>query len=271
MPSPFPGMDPYLEHPAIFPDLHDRMIVYVSEFLQPLLPPNYYTGIGSRVWVEPSQRLIGPGARVLRSDGKPENGEDGAGGIAILTRTKPVVIKVIAEERRETLVEIYSRLDDHERLVASIEILSPTNKTKGLGRETYLRKQEEILHSQVHLIEVDLLREGEYTLAVPFELAWDRVGPFDYLACVHPFDKPGEFLVYAVMLGEKLPEIAIPLLPSDGAVKLDLQAVFDRAYDLGPYRRQVHYATTTPTPPLSGGQLEWAKGILQAKGLMKTP
>ena len=26
MPSPFPGMDPYLEDPAVYPDLHERLL-----------------------------------------------------------------------------------------------------------------------------------------------------------------------------------------------------------------------------------------------------
>ncbi|MBI3412074.1 MAG: DUF4058 family protein [Planctomycetes bacterium] len=269
MPSPFPGMDPYLEHPAIFPDLHDRMIVYVSGYLQPRLPVPYYSVVGSRVWVEPSQRPIGPDARVMRSNGQGRVPESNGGGVATLTRAKPVIVKIIEEEMRETLVEIRSRLDDHERLVASIEILSPTNKAKGPGRDSYQKKQREVLASQVHLIEIDLLRGGEHTIAVPHEIAWAEAGPFDYLASVHPFDGAGEYQLYPILLQEKLPTIQIPLLPGDGSVDLDMQVVTDRAYDEGPYARQIHYAETTTFPPLSADQMEWANRILREKGIIK--
>jgi hypothetical protein len=34
MPSPFPGMDPFLEHPVFFGGLHSSMIAYLCEFMQ---------------------------------------------------------------------------------------------------------------------------------------------------------------------------------------------------------------------------------------------
>ena len=76
MPSPFPGMDPYLEHPAVFPGLHNRLIVVLSELLQAALPAPYYAEIGERVWVEVSQRFIEPDGIVLRPD-PVENGWKG--------------------------------------------------------------------------------------------------------------------------------------------------------------------------------------------------
>jgi Protein of unknown function (DUF4058) len=39
MPSPFPGMDPFLENPGIFSDFHDSFITYLRENLQANLPP----------------------------------------------------------------------------------------------------------------------------------------------------------------------------------------------------------------------------------------
>ncbi len=42
MPSPFPGMDPYLESPDWFPDLHGSLIILLKEALQRSLPGPYY-------------------------------------------------------------------------------------------------------------------------------------------------------------------------------------------------------------------------------------
>jgi Protein of unknown function (DUF4058) len=61
MPSPFPGMDPFLEHPDFFPDIHDRFTTHLSEAIQAHLPEPYLARIGRRVWVEVSQRYIGLG------------------------------------------------------------------------------------------------------------------------------------------------------------------------------------------------------------------
>jgi hypothetical protein len=71
MPSPFPGMDPYLEHPATFPGLHSRLITNLSDALQLRLPPPYFAEINERTWVELSQREIEPDVNVLQSDWGP--------------------------------------------------------------------------------------------------------------------------------------------------------------------------------------------------------
>ncbi len=254
MPSPFPGMDPYLERPTLFPGLHGRLIAVVSETLQERLPPPYFAEMGERVWVEVSQRFIEPDASVFRGVSEP-----GGSIAAAPVRSQPIIVTVPHDERRETFVEIRASGDDGERLVTAIEFLSPSNKTPGeRGRELYLRKQRELIDSPAHLVEIDLLRGGMHTTAVPLDLLRARVGAFDYHVSVHRFDRFEDFLIYPIRLDERLPEIGLPLLPGDEDVALDLQAVFDRAYDIGPYRRRIRYAETTPIPPLRPEQAEWA-------------
>jgi Protein of unknown function (DUF4058) len=93
-----------------------------------------------------------------------------------------------------------------------------------------------------------------------------RAGSFDYHVSVHRFDRFEDFLVYPIQLDDRLPEIAIPLLPGDPDVTIDLQAVFDRSYDTGPYRRRVRYAESTPVPPLRPERAEWAARLLGGIG-----
>lgn len=264
MPSPFPGMDPFLEHPEIFPDLHDSLVTYTREWLQTKLPPPYYSVIGSRIWVEPAQRRIGPDVRVQRGNG---NGSSTATAVAPATRSQPRIVSIYPEEQKQTLVEIYANQDNRERLVTVIELLSPSNKTVGApGRESYVRKQQEILNSsQVHLVEIDLLRGGEHTTAVDFEVGWRTIGPYDYHVCIHRFDTPYDYILYPVRLTEKLPEIEVPLLPGDSPVALDIQAVFERCYDAGPYRRWVRYDGAVPEPALTPELAAWVRQMLQEK------
>jgi hypothetical protein len=263
-------MDPFLEHPAHFPGLHDSMITYLQEFLQGRLPEPYYAAIGDRVWVEVSRRSVGPDVKVLREDQKSTREGDSAGAVAVATemRTKPIVVHVPHDEVRETFLNIYT-WQGSERLVTSIEVLSPANKTPGEhGRDLYLQKQNELLASSTHLVEIDLLRAGQHTTAVPPPLAREKVGLFDYHVCIHRFDQWQDYHVDPIRLPERLPEIAIPLLPGDPAVPVDLQTVLDRCYDVGPYRRRVHYRDNTPGPPLRPDQTEWVTQLLREKGLL---
>jgi hypothetical protein len=259
-------MDPFLEHPAYFPDLHDRLVTHLSEWLQSRLPAPYYSVIGSRIWVESSRRSIGPDVEVRRQNGPSGEGSPPAGGaaaVATTPRTKPVVVTVPLEEHRETSVEIYSRYDQAERLVTVLEVLSIANKSPGAhGRDLYLAKQREILGGDINLVEIDLLRGGAHATAVPRELALEKVGPFDYHVCVHTSSRPQDYLVYPVRLDERLPEVAVPLLPTDQPIPLDLQAVFNHSYDTGPYRRRIAYDRAVAVPPLSAAQAEWVKQIL---------
>ncbi len=120
MPSPFPGMDPYLKHPSTFPSVHARLIVDISAALQPELPEPYFAEIEQRVWFEVSERFIVPDATVFRRE-VPSNGL----AVATLTQTEPVIVTVPHEERKERWIEIRKKGDDGEhRLITAIEVIS---------------------------------------------------------------------------------------------------------------------------------------------------
>jgi hypothetical protein len=115
-------------------------------------------------------------------------------------------------------------------------------------------------------VEIDLLRGGEHTAAVPRHRLEKKAGEFEYLVSIHHFDNLEDYFVYPIQLADPLPEIRIPLLPGDGQVPLDLQQVFQRTYDAGPYRREIDYQQDIPTPPLSPEQSAWAQQILTHHG-----
>jgi hypothetical protein len=259
-------MDPYLEDPALFPGVHDRFVTYLSEWLQPRLPEPYYADTSDRVWVEVSERPIGPDVKVLHPGEGADESDVRNGGVALATRTQPVVIDVLHDEQREPFVNIYTRTQGAERLVTTIEILSRANKTPGdKGQELYLKKQREILDSSVSLVEIDLLRGGEPTTTG--RRWWLKYGkPFDYHVCLCPSYSIKRY-AYPFRLTDMLPEIAVPLLERDGSVAVDLQEVFKRVYDTGPYRRRVRYGVDEIRPPLTAEQRAWHDELLSKHAL----
>lgn len=166
-------------------------------------------------------------------------------------------------EQREAFLEIYSGHEDQRRLVTAIELLSPSNKSPvEHDRLHYVRRQREVLESEANLVEIDLLRGGEKTTAFAKQKAFEQAGLFDYHVSVFRFSSENPFFVYPIQLSVPLPIISVPLLLGDGDVPLDLQAVFNRCYDTGPYRKIVRYQTEVPDPPLSAEQLTWTKNVL---------
>ncbi len=266
MPSPFPGMDPYLEHPALWPGVHQRLITYIADTLNAALPPRYMADIGERLYVVQPGRGIYPDVVVLEPPVPPPPTEPGAVGIAAVASDPPWMLTVKPEEIREVYIEILS-VPDESRVVTAIEVLSPSNKAASSeGRQLYLTKQREILSSQTHLIEIDFLRSGEHTVAVPRDMLRGR-GQWDYLVCLHHGGRKEErYEVWGIPLQQRLPRIHVPLLEGDLDVVLDLQAVFNRCYDEGAYARRLDYRREPPTA-MTENDARWANALLCEQGL----
>lgn len=268
MPSPFPGMDPYLEGPESFQGFHAGFIIYLIEALQSRLPQPYYAVAAERTTIGTTRAHIEPDASIIREEVPTPRDRSGGVATAEAVATEPVVVSVPRHALRETYLELYTRKADEEQLITVVEVLSPANKTPGDGnRSLYVRKQHQVLESQVHLVEIDLLRGGTHTTAVPLDWLRLNVPVYDYHVCIHHFDNLEDFFVYPIYLGGRLPSIAIPLLPGDGSVTVDLQAVFTRTYDAGPYARRIRYAGPVPPPEMPPAYTEWVTKLLREKGL----
>jgi hypothetical protein len=267
-------MDPYLEHPQYFHGFHNAFIIHLQELLQARLPAGYYAQNGQRIWLERLERSIEPDVNLMRGRELAGRIAD-RGGIAVAEPVvrdeteagQPVLITVRRSapwEHAEWFLEIRELTSGQHRLVATIEVVSPANKTPShQAFDKYRRKQHAVIASKAHLVEIDLLRKGTHVTAVPRALARDKAGPYDYHVSIHRFDRPKDFLVYPIRLEQRLPVLAIPLLPGDPDVPLDLQAAFDRAYDGGPYRRAIRYGEDPIKPALRPEQARWAESILK--------
>ncbi|QDV32245.1 DUF4058 family protein [Tautonia plasticadhaerens] len=265
MPGPFPGMDPYLEDHDLWPGLHQGFMTFLWSALNEGLPDRYVANLNERLYIDDPNRAIVPDAAVFErsSPGGRPWGNPGAAGAAVLD--PPWLVDWPAEEIREGFVEILPAREP-DRVVAVIELLSPSNKAAGsTGRASYQAKQAEILGSPAHLIEIDLLRDGEHTVAVSrHQLA--RRGRYHYLTCLNRGSGPRwRSEVWARTIRDRLPRIAVPLLDDDPDLVLDLQPLLDRCYDAGAYGRRIDYAAE-PVPPLTRADAEWVDALLREEG-----
>src|ERR1051326_6197037 len=107
MSSPFPGMDPYLEDPAFWPDFHHRFIDDWCEAIADLLPEPYEARLNERVnLVQMSPeviKLIYPDVSVSHGQ-PPARSPSGPGGTLVLERV--TTRRELLEESRETTIVI---------------------------------------------------------------------------------------------------------------------------------------------------------------------
>ena len=264
MPSPFPGMDPWLEGGDLFRDLHHSLIFLIREAMNAGLPPGYVAISNHLVWMDAEARRE-PDVSLFGEDRHTRRGRDGLatlpGFVAVGDLTEPVPWE-------EPYLEI--RADNGARLVTAVEVLSPSNKLKhGEGREAYLEKQKEFRLGGVHSVEIDLLRGGLHTTAVPLvRIRQAAGGPFDYHVGV-AIAGPSSYQLHVapIRLADRLPAIGIPLDPGVPPVTIDLQPLLDRAYDTGRYSQLVRY-DQPPDPPLTPEHDTWAAGVLRDKGVL---
>jgi len=263
MPSPFPGMDPYLE--AHWRDIHARLIIYASDALQGVLPGSLRARVEERILLETPKGIadhpLYPDVRVVdytetRSlEPRPKKGFADAMTLLVDTET---------ESETETFIEIIDR-ESGNRVVTIIEFLSPSNKSPGPNRKQYQRKQSELCSSTTNLVEIDLNRFGTHTLAFPL----DHIEPQNrtpYMACVRRATQPGKAVVYTMPLWKPLPVVKVPLRPEDDDVPLELQVLIEQCYRNGRYEGTLNYAVD-PDPPLLGADVAWAEERLREKGL----
>ena len=255
MPSPFPGMDPYLEDRTLWPDVHSSLIAYIREAIQPQIRPSYVARIGERIELAEIRKGYVPDVMVVRLVREPAATLGQAG---VLVADEPLTIGVLDEERRVPYIEIIYR--ETGDVITLIEVLSPANKS-GDGRERYLQKQADLLASQVNLVEIDLLGSGcSTTLARTIEST--QPADWRYVVSVSRGHRRNQIEVYGFPLKDRLPRCRIPLRPADPDAVLDLPAVFARCYDVGGYDLLVDYAQPPPVA-LSEAETAWLRARLQ--------
>jgi len=224
MPSPFPGMDPFLEHPKLWPVFQHQVLACLYQILLPGLVDRYRARVGSRTYVS----------------------------------EMPLFTSILREEFTEEFIEIRTRTDN--RLVTLLEVVCPANKATPAGRIAYLEKRKEATQQKAGIVEIDLVMQGKPTLTY----SRDGLPEFDHAVSVTRTTAPDRYEIYTATIQKRLPKFKLPLAADDRDALLDLQAAFARAYDLGGFQSLIDYkAAPPPDVPLTDTQKTWIDELLK--------
>ena len=206
MPSPFPGMDPYLEDEQVWPVFQHQLVLCLYQILLPGLVDRYRARIGQRHYVTEQ---------------------------ALFT-------SVVREEHQEEFIEVRQRSDG--RLVTLVDVVSPSNKTTDAGRLAYLTKRGEAKAGGANLVEIDLILQGQPTL----DYSREGLPEWDYAVTVTRAAHAEKHEIYSSTLQKRLPRFRLPLASDDRDTVLDLHASFTRCYDQGGFAAQIDYQRDPP-------------------------
>ena len=253
MPSPFPGMNPYLEQDDAWHDFHDHFLPALADAISGQVDSHYVVKIDEHVFIHEApneSRTVLGRADVLVATGRPAAETQAVAPTAIAA---PEQIALPAPDvERLSYLEIRDRRD--RKLVTVIELLSPSNKYSGTDREQYLHKRGQLLASRTHLVEIDLLRGGP---RMPFGRALPEC---EYYVMVSRVElRPHQADLWPIRLRDPLPTIPIPLRDSDPDVRVDLQAVLHRVYDAARYGNYIYEGA--PYPALGAADADWARQV----------
>jgi hypothetical protein len=255
MPSPFPGMDPYLEAPDGWGGVHLALLYQLHAELNRVLPDGVVARMDEYVWIRDSdddaEMRVKPDVFVPQVRGGPN------GHTALLAPpvTEPTTRGELPRSRKKKNRVVTITTARGHNVLTVIEVLSPSSKGTGDDRAAYVHKRRGYLAS-VNLIEVDLLRAGN---RLPMGHPTPPVSDYYVFSCRRD-EYPGT-ATWAFSVRDPLPTIPVPLSPEFGVVPLNLQSAFTRAYEEGRYDKGTNY-TVPPTPPLRPTDAEWAAELL---------
>lgn len=265
MPSPFPGMDPYLEHNHFWRGFHQHLAEFIYDFLNQTLSARYYADVEIRSVQEDigiSTTNVYPDVSIWEN--QPPSSYHTA---TVATPAAPIKREVVIPgESKLRSVKIFA-VENH-RLVTSIEILSPINKREPQLRK-YRRKRSNILQAAVHLVEIDLLRGG---VRPGVELHTPPLQT-DYVLLVNRvssgFTRESE--IWPIALNEPLPLLPIPLLPPDADIILDGGAALQKIYERSRYALRIDYSQPVPPPALRLEMAAWLEEFKAGHPVLFSP
>ena len=255
MPSPFPGLDPFIEGQR-WPSFHTMLIAEFVRRLGRTLRPKYVCVVEERVYFE---RFDDP-ADFRRPDLQlaldPQRRRRVTARTAVAVAEPEIRETPATVEETERLIHVLTL--PGKELVAVLEVLSPSNKRRGSeGRAQYLQTRASVMATNAHLVEVDLLRGGAPLPARP------PLGPGQGGVLVSPGDERPQVLVYACPLRMPLPTVSIPLCGDEPPATLDLQAAYAEVYEDLAFEDSLD-RTIPLDPPLSPEDAAWVAERLAA-------
>jgi hypothetical protein len=252
MQSPFPGMDPYLEHPALWPDVHNRLIAALADDLSARVAPRYYVRLERRTYLLKADDLV--------FIGRPDIAVAATPGVSVCASqpatTSVTVLEVdvpMQDEVSENFLAIHEVKTS--KLVTILELLSPVNKLHKQGREEYERKRGYVFRSWTNLVEIDLLRAGD-----PMPVVGAQVQS-DYRILVSQGSQRPRAALIACTLRQPIPAFTLPLLPGDDEPEVALNHILHALYQRARFDLRLDY-TQEPVPPLAEADAVWARELI---------
>ncbi|MEG4999990.1 DUF4058 family protein [Microcoleus sp. B4-D4] len=252
MPNPFPGMNPYLESPDFWPEVHNRLIVAIADAMVPQVVPKYRVAIEKRIYeLKGEQSLLVGMPADMSILCNPVSQNPSTSNVAVATRTtEPLKIRLaMSEEVREGYLEVIDMAT--KEVVTVIEVLSPANKRPGKGREMYEEKRDKIFGSRTNFVEIDLLRGWEPLPVLDNDIA------AHYRILVSRSNQRPRADLYVFNLQDAIPCFPLPLRGGDVEPIVDLQALLNTVYDRAAYDITLDY-TAQLMPALSEADAVWA-------------
>jgi Protein of unknown function (DUF4058) len=255
MPSPFPGMNPYLENPEFWTEVHHLLISVLAETLNPQLLPKYRASVEKRVYqtTEDGAVLVGiPDVTIGQFK------QTGNTAVASVPTATPLTVTIpIPFEVKEGYLEI--REIATKEVITVIEVLSPANKRSGKGLDAYLSKREDVLTSLTNLVEIDLLRMGD---AMPCH---GNIPAYNYRILTSRSQLRPKADLYGFNLRDFIPCFSLPLRNQELEPTIDLHSLLDIVYDRAGYEFAIDY-TKNSIPPLSEEERSWSDSLLISNG-----
>ncbi len=260
MSSPFPGMNPYLEHPELFPGLHHLLISEIARFLSPQLRPKYRVAVEVRTYETSDEDSLQVGIADVTIRSRQTLKDSTVTNVAVAEPTvEPVKVRIpIPLTIKEGYLEV--REVGTEALITTIEILSPSNKRSGKGRQKYLKKRETILETRTNLVEIDLLRKGQ-----PMPIVENKIQS-NYRILIYRGDTRPIADLYAFNLQNVIPSFSLPLRSDDREPVINLQELLNQVYEIYDYDLVVDFSQEA-VPALNEEEKVWVDGVLKEKGL----
>ena len=249
MPSPLPGMNPYLEQEDVWHDFHERVIPEMAGAISVQVMPAYITKVDLHIFIRElpaeDRRLVGRGDFMVADTGSGRRPSQSASAVAVAPVYGRVASAVDIE--RQAFIEVRDR--ESRELITVVELLSPANKKNGPDREQYLSKRRQLLAASVNLVEIDLLR------GLP-RLPIEGLPQCDYYVMVSRADERPEVKIWPFLLRDPIPVVPIPLRPSDSDVTLNIQQALHEVYRVAGYGLYMY--SGRPQPALTPEQAKWA-------------
>lgn len=256
-------MNPYLEAPQLWSELHSRLIVAIADALNPQILPQYRAAVERRIYEmsDGESVLVGiPDVSVTQGINRPSQDEL-SNNIGTLTPQPTIVTLPMPEEVRESYLEI--REIETGLVVTVIELLSPKNKKAGPGRIAYETKRQQVLRSFAHLVEIDLLRTG-----TPMPML-GQSAPSLYRILISLAHQRPRANLYSLSLQTPIPIFKVPLRRGESEPTLDLQRLIHEVYDRAGFAFVIDYNRML-SPHLTQADQTWLTQHLQSQGLINS-